>query len=170
MIREDDVYKIGRLGKPHGVNGEVSFQFADDIFDRSECDYLVLSIDGIMVPFFIEEYRFRNSETALMKFCDVDTQQRAAELTGCEVFFPRDMADSESDGLSWPEIVGYSIADANNSNRIVGKIASVDDSTINTLFELEDGTLIPATEELIEHIDKTLRTITMRLPKGLIEQ
>jgi len=170
MIREDDVYKIGRLGKPHGVNGEVSFQFDDDIFDRSECDYLVLSIDGIMVPFFIEEYRFRNSETALMKFCDVDTQQRAAELTGCEVFFPRDMADNESDGLSWAEIVGYSIADANNSNRIVGKIASVDDSTINTLLKLEDGTLIPATEELIEHIDKTLRTITMRLPKGLIEQ
>lgn len=89
MIREEDVYRIGRLGKPHGVKGEVSFHFADDIFDRADCDYIVLRMDGIMVPFFIEEYRFRSGETALVKFCDIDNQERAAELTGCEVFFPR---------------------------------------------------------------------------------
>ena len=27
MIKPEDVYKIGRLGKAHGVKGEVSFQF-----------------------------------------------------------------------------------------------------------------------------------------------
>ena len=36
MIREDDVYKIGRLGKPHGVKGEITFMFDDDIFDRTD--------------------------------------------------------------------------------------------------------------------------------------
>lgn len=170
MIREEDVYKIGRLGKPHGVNGEVSFMFADDIFDRCDCDYLVLSIDGILVPFFIENYRFRSADTALVKFCDVDTQQRAAELTGSDVLFPRSIANLDNDNISRMEVVGYSIADSNDGNRMVGKIASVDDSTMNTLFVLEDGTLIPATEELIECIDKPLRTMTMKLPKGLIER
>lgn len=51
MIRQEDVYKIGRLGKPHGVKGEVSFQFDDDIFDRVDADYLILEIDGILVRF-----------------------------------------------------------------------------------------------------------------------
>lgn len=170
MIREEDVYKIGRLGKPHGVNGEVTFMFADDIFDRSECDYLVLSIDGIMVPFFIDSYRFRNDDVALIKFCDVDTQQQAAELTGCDVFFPRSVADSDNDNISLTEVVGYRIADSNDGNRIVGKIESVDDSTMNTLFVLENGILVPATGELIEGIDKASRTITMKLPEGLIER
>ena len=60
MKRREDVYKIGRLGKPHGVKGEISFNFDDDIFDREDADYIILDIDGILVPFFIEEYRFKN--------------------------------------------------------------------------------------------------------------
>ena len=35
MIKEEDVYKIGRLGKTHGVRGEISFLFDDDVFDRT---------------------------------------------------------------------------------------------------------------------------------------
>lgn len=169
MIKEEEVYKIGRLGKPHGVKGEVTMQFDDDVFDRTDCDYLVLKLDGILVPFFIEEYRFHGSETVLMKFCDIDTQQQAAELTGCEVYFPRSLAEANDDGMSWAELVGYSVVDSNSGDRVVGKIASVDDTTMNLLFELEDGMLIPASEELIVDVSREERTITMALPEGLVE-
>ena len=63
----DEVYKIGKIGKPHGVKGEVSFLFDDDVFDRTEADYLVLCIDGILVPFFIDEYRFHGNASALVR-------------------------------------------------------------------------------------------------------
>ena len=168
MIRQEDVYKIGRLGKTHGVKGEVSFQFDDDVFDRVDCDYLVLDVDSILVPFFIEEYRFRSDSVALVKFGDIDTQQRAAELTGCDVYFPRALTDSDEGCMSWAEIVGYGIVDA-STGRTVGKIASIDDSTINILFCLEDGTLIPASEELITDIDQENRIITIDIPEGLLE-
>ena len=82
MIKRDDVYRIGTIGKSHGVKGEVSFRFDDDVFDRVDADYLVLDIDGILVPFFIEEYRFRGNETAIVKFEDVDSQDGARALTG----------------------------------------------------------------------------------------
>ena len=88
MIREEEVYQIGKLGKTHGVKGEISFLFDDDVFDRVDTDYLILKIDGIFVPFFIEEYRFKSDSNAIVKFEDIDTQERARELTGCEVFFP----------------------------------------------------------------------------------
>lgn len=71
MIKEDEVYKIGRIGKPHGISGEVTLRFSDDVFDRVDADYLVLMVDGILVPFFIEEYRFRSDEVALVKFEDM---------------------------------------------------------------------------------------------------
>ena len=94
MIRREEVYKIGKLGKPHGVKGEVSFMFDDDVFDRVDIDYLILDVDGILVPFFIEEYRFRSDESAIMKFVDIDTQDKASELTGDEVYFLRSLSDS----------------------------------------------------------------------------
>ena len=168
MIKREDVYKIGRLGKAHGVKGEVSFQFDDDIFDRVDADYLVLDIDGILVPFFMEEYRFRNDTVCLVKFCDIDTQQRAQELTGCDVYFPRALAEEGEEVPSLASLVGFDIVDA-SSSKTVGRIASIDDTTANILFELEDGTLIPASDELIENIDGTSHTITMHLPEGLLE-
>ena len=167
MIKQEEVYKIGRLGKAHGVKGEVSFQFDDDIFDRVDADYLVLDIDGILVPFFMEEYRFRNDTVCLVKFCDIDTQQRAQELTGCNVYFPRALAEEGEDMPSLASLVGFDIVDSSNG-KIVGKIAAIDDTTANILFELEDGTLIPASDELIKDIDAEHRTITMNIPEGLL--
>ena len=168
MIKKDETYKIGRLGKSHGVRGEVSFLFDDDVFDRVDADYLILDIDGILVPFFIEEYRFRSDSTALMKFEGIDTQERARELTGCDVYFPWDLAANDEDRISWTAIVGFDIIDA-STNKPVGRIASVDDSTLNILFRLEDGHLIPASEDLITDMNQTNRTITINLPEGILE-
>ena len=168
MIREEEVYKIGKLGKTHGVKGEISFLFDDDVFDRVEADYLVLCVDGILVPFFIEEYRFKSDSTAIVKFEDIDTQERARELTGCDVYFPRDLADDDEGELSLSFLVGFDLVEA-SSGKSIGRIASIDDSTINLLFELEDGTLIPASDDLITAIDQQARTITMHLPEGLLE-
>lgn len=167
MIREGEVYKIGRLGKAHGVKGEVSFQFDDDVFDRVDADYLVLELDGILVPFFMEEYRFRSDSLALVKFCDIDTQQRASELTGCDVYFPRALAE-EDDTPTLNSLVGFDLVEA-KTGKTVGSIAAVDDSTANILFELEDGRLIPASNDLIHDIDTKKRTINMEIPEGLLE-
>lgn len=168
MIRREEVYKIGKLGKTHGVSGEISFLLDDDVFDRTDADYLILDIDGILVPFFIDSYRFKTDSNALMKFDGIDTQERARELTGCDVYFPRNLADSDDDSISWAELVGYSLID-NNSGKVIGEIASIDDTTINILFELTTGKLIPASEELITHIDTKKQQIYINLPEGILE-
>ena len=166
MIRKEDCYKIGRLGKAHGVKGEVTFQLTDDVFDRTDSEYLLVEVDGILVPFFIEEYRFRSDSVALVKFCDVDTQQRASELTNCDVWFPHALTPAdEAPTLSC--LVGFNIIEV-HSNRSVGRIAAIDDSTANLLFELEDGTLIPASDDLIEDLDTEGRKIVMNIPEGLL--
>lgn len=170
MIKQEDVYRIGRLGKPHGVRGELSFQFEDDIFDRVDADYLILDIDGILVPFFIEEYRFRSNEICLLKLCDIDTEERACELTGCDVFFPRALAQEEDGGASWAEIIGFKVIDEATGN-IVGTIQAVDDSTINVLFTIatpQGEVLLPASDDLICAFDRQAQTITMTIPDGLL--
>jgi 16S rRNA processing protein RimM len=168
MIKKEEVYRIGRLGKTHGVRGEISFLLDDDVFDRTDADYLILDIDGILVPFFFEEYRFKTDSNALIKFDGIDTQERARELTGCDVYFPRSLADEDETSVSWAELVGYSLIDSNTGNTI-GEIAAIDDTTINILFELTDGKLIPASDELIQHIDTKQHQIEINLPEGILE-
>lgn len=171
MIKHEDVFKIGRLGKPHGVRGEITLQTVDDTLYDVDADYVVLMTDGILVPFYLEEYRWKNNETVIAKFCDIDTQERASELTGCEVFFPRKLVEdiARQGTVSWAQLVGYSLRDYIYNN-VVGRIAAVDDQTINLLFELEDGTLIPANEDLIRNIDTIGREITMEIPEGLLDR
>ena len=172
MIRRDDVYKIGKLGKPHGVKGEITFAITDDVFDRVDADYLILDIDGILVPFYIEEYRFKNDENVLVKFEDIDTQEQVRAYTGCEVFFPRHLSDSEEENMSWAEIIGFQLVDA-VSGKLVGTLDRVDDSTLNLLFEVTtpegDDILIPASNDLIEEVNAEKKEIRMAIPEGLLD-
>lgn len=171
MITHEQVYRIGRIGKPHGVKGEVSLQFSDDVFDRVDADYLVLETDGILVPFFMEEYRFRNDSAALVKFEGIDTQERARELTHCDVYFPYSLSDGNEQQFSWNEIVGFSLIDA-DTQQPVGEITAIDDSTINILFHVEkDGEeiLIPASDELIQSVSMDQREIEVTLPDGILD-
>lgn len=173
MIRTEEVYKIGKIGKPHGVKGEVSLMFSDDVFDRVDADYLVLMVDGILVPFFFEEYRFKSGETALVKFCDIDTKEQAQELTGCDVFFPKKFSDRDENELTWDELEGFEILNADDNDSRIGTLSYVDDATENVLFGVEkpDGNevLIPASDEFIISVDAENRKIRVSLPEGLLD-
>lgn len=169
MIKKEDVFKIGVINKPHGVKGEVSFTFTDDIFDRVECEYLILLLDGILVPFFMEEYRFRSENVVLVKFEDVDDAERARRLTNVEVYFPKKYME-EQDGISsWNFFVGFRVEDVRHG--YLGEITAVDESTLNVLFAIErDGEelLLPAHEEFIVGVDQKTKLLTVDVPDGLI--
>ena len=178
MIKPQQVYPIGRIGKPHGVKGEMNFMFDDDVFDTTDSDYIIIETEGILVPFFFEEYRFRNDNTAIIKLEGIDTQEQAREFTNCVVYFERSVAENaedETSSLLSPQknrqIVGFTIVDA-QTGKSIGTIKDIDDSTINVLLVIEgedrQQVLIPANEDLIEGIDLQRQTITMRLPDGLL--
>ena len=170
MIRKEEVYKIGVFNKPHGIHGELSFTFTDDIFDRVEAEYLICLLDGILVPFFLEEYRFRSDSAALVKLEGVDTAERARMFTNIEVYFPTKHAEEAEPGeLSWDFFVGFRVEEVHHGK--LGEVTEVDNSTINTLFVVDykgDELLIPAQEEFIIDIDQKHKVITMELPEGLL--
>ena len=163
MIKQDEVYRIGIINKPHGVHGELLFTFDDDIFDQVEADYIVCLMDGILVPFFFESYRFRSDSTALIKLEGIDTEQQARRMTNVEVYFPKEHAEKlEDNELTWNYFVGPPIKDINKGE--IGKVTDVDDSTINTLFVVDHkGTevLIPAQEDFIVDMNRKTKVITI---------
>ena len=172
MIRQDEVFKIGKFIKPHGLKGEITLEFDNDIFDRSNSPYLVCDIDGILVPFFIKEYRFKGKESALITFEDVKSEDKAKIFKGRDVFYPKKYSDgSENDQVYVEYFIDFELID--NQLGSIGTIIDVDDSTINTLFLVKglDGQdiIVPASDEIITEIDEENKTIHVDLPIGLID-
>lgn len=179
MIRKEDVYQIGRITKAHALKGEVNFQFTDDVFDRTDAEYLICEVDGILVPFWIEEYRFRSNQVALVKFEDLDSADAVQFLVNSDVYFEkRLMEESEEEDVSLNYFIGFHMYDTpaegdGDKPTYVGEIVDVDDNTENWLFivEREDGSeaMVPAHEEFIVDINQEGKTMTMNLPLGLLD-
>lgn len=172
MIAEESVYKVGSLTRVHGLKGEISFAFTDDVWDRVDADYLVLRVDGILVPFFLEEYRFRSDSVALLKFVDIDNADDALPYVGCDVYFPFDLTPEDApEDLRWSNFTGFSVF-LKDVEGTVGAISHVDDSTANVLFTIDMASgevLVPAVEEFIVDVDYASRRLTLDLPEGLLD-
>ena len=103
--------------------------------------FVFVKRDGLFVPFRSEQI---------------------ADLVGEEGFVLRSDVQDEGDGtLTWQDLVGFEIED---DGRVVGKIAQVDESTINTLAILEDERMIPLHEDFIVEIDEDARILRVNLP------
>lgn len=171
MIKKEEVFPIGKIIKPHGVVGQMTFRFTTDVFDTEDADFFILEMEGILVPFFIEEYRFCGADTALLKLEGVDSSDRARELSGHTLYLPNIYADKvEQEEMTLLHFVGFTLVDVNTG--VVGEIIGVDDTTENVLFIVRRGEgelLVPAGDELVTQIDPESRHIYMQLPDGLTD-
>ena len=175
MIEENTVYEIGTITRTHGVRGEVAFLFTDDVWDRVEADYLFLRLDGLLVPFFLEEWRFRSDSVALLKFEDIDCANAAGRLVGAPVYFPKDLTPSEVDDedLTWRMFTGFQVwQTAAVSPTLLGTVSGVDERTANTLLYITtpEGreVIIPAVEEFIISADHQARSLLADIPEELL--
>lgn len=174
MIKSSEVFSIGRFIKPHGLGGELVFLFTDEVFERTEAPYWLLEMDGILVPFFVESYRFRSDNSALVKLDGIDNESQARFLADKTVFYPKTYADGLVSGLtedSWDFYLGFEVRDV-RSGQSLGLIKAVDSSTINVLFLVgneNSGLMIPATEDFIHDRDIKRRILFMNLPEGLCD-
>lgn len=172
MIRPDDVFYIGRLGSTHGLKGELTFRFTDDIFTADDCKYVVCDIDGLLVPFFLEDWRIRSSETAIVKFEGYDDVNTVQILQNADVYYPKAAVRSERGGLtSWKVLTGFAVSDVEAGS--LGIVTEVDDSSANTLLVVDTPSgkelVLPVHPDLVAGLDINARTLMLRLPDGLLD-
>lgn len=163
MITAAELIEAGKTGKTHGVQGEVACDFECEL-DWNQCRYLVFDMDGILVPFFIESVRDKNTSAKLVKFADIDSEADARKLCGKTVYVEKSLA-ADGERLSLDYFVGFSVVDGRLG--ALGTIDAVDDSTANALFAVGEQ-LIPVCEEFIENIDHERKTLHTNLPEGLL--
>ncbi len=176
MIKEEDLTIIGNLIKPHGIKGEISAQILIEDIALEDFKCIILNIDGIFVPFFIDTIRPKTHYVELIKIIDINNESEAGELSGKDIyvlsselskFIP---VDDDEENLYLSELIGFEAFDSNNV--YIGKIVDIDDSTDNVLFVLENNIqgkiFVPAVEDFISEIAVDKKQIIFDLPDGLI--
>lgn len=172
MIRNDEIAAIGVFIKPHGIKGEITCRIDRDI-DLEMLRCVIIDIDGIFVPFFIDSFRPRSAESVLIKFLDIDDEYKAQELCGKEIYallsdIPEQ--ESEGDGLYLSDLIGYTLIDG--AGHEIGTVDDFDDSTENVLLIVKSGEskiYVPVADEFITSIDEIDKKIVMQLPDGLVD-
>ena len=193
MILDSDVFSIGRFTRTHGIHGEIEVHFTDDVFDRGEAYYVFLKIDGLYVPFFLEDYRFKGSESALFTLDGIDSDTAARELVGHTVYYPLDARPAEDEDTisSLRAFTGFRLllidrmalaetaeeGDETSEDGVptleLGTVKHVETTTANTLLtvEVEDGedVLLPLHDDFVVDYDLRDRYLVLDVPEGLID-
>lgn len=174
MITNPQITNIGKLIKPHGINGEIVISTDYDI-DLSTVKCIIINIDGINIPFFINSIRSRGKETFLMMIDGINTEEDASMICGKSLYVLNSdigVIDNEEDGFYANDLIGYNVY-LTGSKSLIGKIIDIEDSTENALFiiarENKEIIYIPIVVDFIENISTETLTMEMDLPLGLLE-
>jgi 16S rRNA processing protein RimM len=164
--------KAGIISKPYGLRGKVNLILESGAGKEiEEGSPLFISIDGQRVPFFAEEVELISDNHAIIKFEFIDSVEEARKMTGCEVFHDPARHQTSPDGSPvHAQVVGYRVVDRELGP--VGLITGTLHHEFNPVFLVaHEGKelMIPATDDLIDHIDFHNRTVYFRLPEGLID-
>ena len=169
MIQDSDVILLGNCTRTHGRRGELHIISDNDLLSQAEDpQFLLFRIDNILTPFRLVEWREKGANAYIVALEDIVSEEQAQRLCGCKVYMLRsDLSDNPDELLLlWQDLIGYEVVDDEMGS--VGHIKNVDDSTLNTLFLLENDVVIPAHEDFITEIDSDNRKLYVSLPAGLI--
>lgn len=173
MIKKEDIIEIGKFQKTHALKGELNALLDIDVDYAEDGRPLIVEIEGIYVPFYIDTIRPKGSESFLIKLRGVDSQEMARKFVNHAIYgLRKDLIDYYDD----PEMelandfIGFTIKDKEAG--VLGVIKNIDDTTANILFIVETpvgkNIFIPVAEEFILAIDQENQIIETNLPEGLI--
>ena len=169
MIQENEVILLGTCTRTHGRRGELHIISDNDLLSVAEDpQFLLFRLNQILTPFRLSEWREKGANAYIVSLDGITTEEQAARLCGNPVYLlRRDLTDNPDEPLlTWQDLIGYEVIDDQIGS--VGQIKNVDDSTLNTLFLLDNDAVIPAHEDFIVSIDSDARPLHVSLPSGLL--
>lgn len=163
MITNEQVISIGRITRTHGKRGEIQCLTSNEYWDNAEATFLILSMDNILVPFRVLDWRGKGSDSLIFQLDRITDEQSAQSLIGCQAYMlASDLSDDDELLPTWQSLVGYRVVDTDQGE--LGTIIHVDESTINTLITLDNDLLLPLHEDFIINIDQHNKLLTICLP------
>ena len=166
----EDCYKLGFIYKAYGIKGELiirtNLELSQDII--KEWESIFIEINGILVPFFIEEINKKSDIELQIKLEDIDDEIEAKVYLGQEVYLDKSVLNVEqSNNFSW---LNFQIK--NSEGVFIGEIIEIMEFPGQDMLKIStrtaDEIIIPAIEDWIIEVKTEENIIVMDLPSGLI--
>lgn len=169
-MSNSEYFLIGKVTRPHGLKGEVTIALKPDAPDPASLDVVYLEQKGSLVPYFVDTVSSKGSR-AYVKFQEVDTHERAASVSGLDVFLPlSERPEAGERGFYSDEIAGFSVFAVDGT--LLGTVREVADAGRGRLVVVQHGSsevLIPVNGPFIQSVDMKKGTIFVDLPEGFLD-
>jgi 16S rRNA processing protein RimM len=155
-VASHGLLEVGRIGRAHGVRGDVIVQLTTDRHERLSVGTKLLAGERWLTV----EAASRSNDRWRVHFEGVESRDAAERLTGTPLLAePID----DPDALWVHELIGSEVVEVAGTAR--GRCTAVIANPAADLLELESGALVPVTF-VVSHAD---RVITIDPPAGLFD-
>lgn len=158
---------IGRLQKTHGVKGEIAMRVITQFPERIKPGKTVFLGDD-HTEIIVDSVRWK-SNLMLLHFIDIDSPERARELTNQEVFSLVRRIPKLPEGQYYHhELIGLQVWEG---DQLLGELAEIMETGANDVYVIQSEDqpelLIPAIPDVIKEIDLTSKRMSVELLEGL---
>ena len=156
MAQPDELLEVGRLGRAHGIRGDLVVILTSDRRERVDVGARLLAGDR-----WLTVQRSRpQGDRWVVHFDEIDDRTNAEAVAG-RPLFAEPLADA--DALWVHELIGCRVVDVDGTER--GICRAVVANPASDLLELDNGSLVPAV--FVQSIDNGM--IVIDPPDGLFE-
>ncbi|RNL56742.1 ribosome maturation factor RimM [Arthrobacter oryzae] len=163
--------QVARIGKPHGIRGEVTVQVLTDVpGDRFVPGTEFIVEPATAGPLTVLSARW-NKDILLLAFEELETRNEAETVRGAKLFIETEEIDEDDDeGWYEHELEGL---DVRVGDAVVGKVTGLRTLPVQDLLVVTttDGTeiLIPFVEQIVPEVNVGEKFILVTPPPGLFE-
>lgn len=167
-----DLVLLGKVVKPHGLNGTLSIRsYADSEQSFLRAGLVVLKTKGNQRREYHVAAARPHKRGVLLELKELDSIDEAEGLRDAEIFIRRDtLKRDHEDEYFWVELIGLEVY--LKCGRHVGTLTRVLPTGAGDVYVVRSGdreTLIPATREVVEDIDPARNRMTILNMEGLLD-
>jgi 16S rRNA processing protein RimM len=163
--------QVARIGKPHGIRGEVTVQVLTDAPEDRFVPGTEFLVEPASVGTLTVDSARWNKDILLLGFEGVETRNQAEALRGARLFIEaEELEEDDDEGWYEHELVGL---DVRVGDTVVGKVTGLRTLPVQDLIEVEgtDGKeiLIPFVEEIVPEVNVGGKYLVVTPPPGLFD-
>jgi 16S rRNA processing protein RimM len=164
--------QVARIGKPHGIRGEVTVQVLTDApGDRFVPGTQFVVEPASAGPLTVISARW-NKDILLLAFEEIETRNQAETIRGAKLFIETEELgeDDEDEGWYEHELVGL---DVRVGGKVVGKVSGLNTLPVQDLLVVTSTEgkeiLIPFVEQIVPEVNVAEKFVLVTPPPGLFE-
>lgn len=168
----DSCFEFGKILKPHGLKGELLVHVTtDQASNLKGVKGIFIEVNARLVPFFMEKFTITQKTKAIVQLEDMQTEAQALPLLGKVIYIPLQALPAlGKDQFYYHEVKGYAVVDEKLG--ILGTVKEIYEMPGQDLIEIEyrgSEVLIPISNEIVHKADHKEKTVSVKLPDGLLE-